>query len=197
MEANYTKDQLMEFLVHELEGKKTLAENQIAYLKVQDGEFFQRVKSRLDGYSELLIQLKAGGAGAEEIVAAWIRADGMSRINEINKDVKGLAKYRVKDLRSQRAKVIDDAIEKTRDELNNDFKNAFYQMLKLHLVASVRTGSKGDFSVPAETAYVYAELERDNGEHLIWMIQVNASSPEIRLSNSNTSKFWMLGLNME
>jgi hypothetical protein len=53
--------------------------------------------------------------------------------------------------------------------------------------------------VPADIAYLYAERHRENGETLVWLLSVDAKSPDIRLSNSNTTaaggvydQFWML-----
>jgi hypothetical protein len=84
------------------------------------------------------------------------------------------------------------------------FSSLFYQLLKQQASISVQTGSKGNFSVPAEMAYLYAERHRENGETLVWLIHVDPQSPDIRMSNSNTTttgneynEFWMFGHNLD
>jgi len=150
------------------------------------------IKANAQQITERLANLKGGGKEASDMVEAEIQ----QRIGKINDEVEAL--------RSQRKQLIEDAAQIASLELKREFRTKFYKLLKQQASSSVQTGSKGDFSIPAEMAYIFAERHRENGETLVWLLRVDAKSPDIRMSNSNTTRagsdydqFWMLEWNLE
>ena len=97
-----------------------------------------------------------------------------------------------------------ESAEKDREAKQSEFKAKyaleFYKLIEKNSVVTVRTGSKGDFIVPGEVAYLYAETKRENGEKIAWLVHVDPSSLKIKMSVSNAASagsggfddFWML-----
>ena len=86
------------------------------------------------------------------------------------------------------------------NQLKENLRNEFYELLKKAAASTVRTGSKGDFVVPGEAAYLYAQTQRDNGEKIGWLVPVDTKTQKIKLSLSNAASaggrgdfddFWM------
>lgn len=147
----------------------------------------EEIKANVQRIAERLASLKSGGKEANDIVEAEVQQRLRKIVEEADR------------LRSQRKQLIQDAAETASLELKREFSAKFYQLLKQQVSSSVQTGSKGDFSVPAEMAYLYAERHRENGETLVWLLHIDPQSPDIRMSNSNTTtsgsdyyQFWML-----
>jgi hypothetical protein len=159
-------------------------------LVMQQGKLKEDIK-QLD---DQLNFLKAGGKEANDLVQVAITA----KIAEINESVASL--------NDQRKNAIEEASETADAELKTQSRNKFYELLKNQTMTAVRTGSKGDFIIPGNTAYIYADAQRDNGEKLTWLVRVDPSITSVKLSISNTAsaggarefdEFWMLKLNLE
>lgn len=147
----------------------------------------QEMTTSVQRITERVASLKGGGKEASEMVEAEIQ----QRLRKITDEVDVL--------QIQRKQLLEDAAQTASLELKREFRAQFYQLLKQQASSSVQTGSKGDFSVPADIAYLYAERHRENGETLVWLLRVDPKSPDIRMSNSNTTtagsdydQFWML-----
>lgn len=92
------------------------------------------------------------------------------------------------------------------NRFKESLRNEFYELLKKATTSTVRTGSKGDFTIPKETIYLYAENRRENGEKIAWLVRVDPKSPKIKMSLSNTAsaggqgdfdEFWVLRWNLD
>jgi hypothetical protein len=59
-------------------------------------------------------------------------------------------------------------------------------MLSSKSKLSIRTGSKGNFIVPAGMDYLFASRQRDNGEYIYWFLPIETKFGNFRLSNSNS-----------
>ena len=147
----------------------------------------QEVTASVQRITERLANLKGGGKEASEMVEAEIQ----QRLRKITDEVDAL--------QILRKQLLEDAARTASLDLKREFRAKFHQMLKQQASSSVHTGSKGDFSVPADIAYLFAERHRENGEKLVWLLVVDPKSPDIRMSNSNTTtagsdydQFWML-----
>jgi hypothetical protein len=172
-------------------------ENRYGISRWQAAELINRGKEIKDDLKQIANQLnimKTGGKEASDLVQAAITA----RIAEINETVASL--------NEQRKNSVEEASETANAELKAQSRSKFYELLKNQTVTAVRTGSKGDFTIPGNTAYIYADAQRDNGEKLAWLVRVDPGIPTVKLSISNTAsaggdgefdEFWMLKLNLE
>jgi hypothetical protein len=138
-------------------------------------ELEKQEKANLARLNEQLSVLKTGGTEAQSLVQEEIR----TRISKLNESLDSLNQHR--------REFLQDATEKARHNLKVGYMQKFYELIKKDAIAAVRTGSKGDFIVSGETAYLYAQSQRDNGEKLAWLIRVDPSSPKIKMSVSNTA----------
>ncbi len=141
---------------------------------------------------ERIVSLKGGGKEAKDLADAEVQ----QRLQKLTDEVGAL--------RDQRKQLLEDATKTASLELKLKFRASFFKLAREQASFSVQTGSKGDFSVPADIAYLYAERHRENGETLVWLLRVDPKSLDIRMSNSNTTtadgaydQFWMLGWNLE
>ncbi len=140
--------------------------------------------------TERITRLKAGGAEGAALVEKAVQ-EGRERVESA-----------VAKLRKEREEIVEEATAAVAKGLRRQHRAKFFAMLAKQVTATVRTGSKGDFTVPADIAYVFAERERDNGEHTLWFRRVDSKSPDIRLSNSNSTEggrnnpFWMFDLKL-
>jgi hypothetical protein len=133
-----------------------------------------------------IAELKAGPA-AQALVAEEVR----QRKEDANKTLQYLKK--------QRDELVQTATKNFTEQTRLKFAAKFKTLIATEAKNQVRTGSRGDFSVPATAAYLYAERHRENGEHLVWLAPVDPLSARVQLSNSNTTasgnginEFWML-----
>lgn len=147
----------------------------------------QEIAANVQRITERLASLKGGGKEASDMVETEIQ----QRLQKITDEVDAI--------RNQRRQLLEDAARTASLDLKRESRAKFHQLLKQEAASAVQTGSKGDFSVPADIAYIYAERHRENGETLIWLLRVDAKSPDIRMSNSNTTsvgsdydQFWMM-----
>ncbi|MBM3877773.1 MAG: hypothetical protein FJ386_13835 [Verrucomicrobia bacterium] len=146
--------------------------------------------AKMNEIRERITLFKTGGTEGAALVEKAVK-EGRERVE------RAVAK-----LREEREQIIENATEAIANGLRRQHRNKFYAMLGKQATTSVRTGSKGDFTVPADVAYVFAERQRDNGEHRVWFRRVESKSPDIRLSNSNSTdaadeKFWMFALKLD
>ena len=167
-----------------------ISRNQGDDLIVQQGKLKGDIK-QLDGQLDIL---KTGGKEANDLVQAAIT----TKIAEINQAVASL--------NEQRKNAVEEASETANAELKAQSRSKFYELLKNQTMTAVRTGSKGDFIIPGNTAYIYADAQRDNGEKLAWLVRADPSIPSVKLSVSNTAseggdgefdEFWMLKVNLD
>jgi hypothetical protein len=172
-------------------------ENRYGISRLQGFEFVnkqEKLNNDLKQFDEQLNILKTGGAEASELVLVEIR----KKVSEIDESVASL--------KEQRLKAVKEAFESADIKSKIQFRSKLYELLKNSTITDVRTGSKGDFNVPGNTAYVYAEMQRDNGEKIVWLVRIDPSMPKIKLSVSNTAsaggegqfdEFWMLKWNLD
>ena len=147
----------------------------------------QEIIVSLQRIIEKLANLKGGGKEWSNIIEEEIQ-QSLRKITD-----------NVEVIKNHRKELLEVSTRSASLELKREYSAEFYALLKRHASSTVHTGSKGDFSVPADVAYLYAERHRDNGESLIWLLCVNPTSPDIKLSNSNAAatgsshdEFWML-----
>ena len=152
----------------------------------------EELATKLKGITERLNKLQSTNGIPSDAFETEIR----SRVQEVEKEIA--------ELNSRRDHLIKDKAETAALDLKLEFKGKFYQLLRAQAESSVQTGSRGDFSVPAKIAYIYAERHRENGETLVWLLRVDPNSLEVRLSNSNSAisredadPFWMLSWNLD
>ena len=138
---------------------------------------------------------------------ALVQGEIQKKVAELDEALTSLKKRR-EDFEREAAKKANDAVEESfesaKNELKSEYRRKFYELLKKNILSAVRTGSKGDFIVPGETAYLYAETQRDNGEKITWLVTVDPKSPKIKMSVSNAASagsgdfddFWMLRWNL-
>lgn len=76
---------------------------------------------------------------------------------------------------------------------------SFAALLSSNAVYSTRTGSKGEFQIPGNIAFVFAgKVRPTTGEAPCWLVKVDYQQKPIRLSNSNltakddSEELWML-----
>lgn len=147
----------------------------------------QEVIVSLQQVTEKLANIKGGSKEGSDMIDAEIQ----QRLRKIADDVEVI--------KNHRKELLEESARSASLELKREYSAKFYALLKRHSYSDVHTGSKGDFSVPADITYLYAERHRDNGETLIWLLRVNPTSPDIKLSNSNAAavgsrhdEFWMM-----
>ncbi len=95
--------------------------------------------------------------------------------------------------------ILEEAIESMSETLRSTYYNKFISMLGNESELSIRTGSKGDFIIPAGMDYLFATRSRDNGENIFWFLKIEPKFGNFRLSNSNAyflgkyddTKTWM------
>ena len=92
---------------------------------------------------------------------------------------------KMKELQKKREKELQEVGRKEISEVRSKAGAMALLLLADAVITTGRTGSKGDFSMPADVEYVYASKSRENGEEIRWLIRVDKASPAIRLSNSN------------
>ena len=83
------------------------------------------------------------------------------------------------------AKIQEKAIESMSDNLRYTYYNKFTSMLGAESELSIRTGSKGDFIIPAGMDYLFATRSRSSGENIFWFLKIDPKFGNFRLSNSN------------
>jgi len=83
------------------------------------------------------------------------------------------------------AEIKEKAIESMSDNLRYTYHNKFTSMLGSESELSIRTGSKGDFIIPAGMDYLFATRSRSNGENIFWFLKIDPKFGNFRLSNSN------------
>jgi hypothetical protein len=71
------------------------------------------------------------------------------------------------------------------DNLRYTYYNKFTSMLGSESELSIRTGSKGDFIIPAGMDYLFATRSRSSGENIFWFLKIDPKFGNFRLSNSN------------
>lgn len=146
----------------------------------------EEITASVKQITERLVSLKDGGKESSEVIEEEVQQRLGKFVNEVAV------------MQNQRKQLLEDAARTASLDLKREFRVKFHQLLKQQASSSVQTGSKGDFSVPADIAYLYAERNRENGETLVWLLRVDPNSPDIRMSNSNTTsgseydQFWML-----
>jgi DNA repair exonuclease SbcCD ATPase subunit len=80
---------------------------------------------------------------------------------------------------------IDEANQR---ELFRKFVNNVLSLIKENTISSQRTDRNGVFDIPSSANYVWAHLERDNGENHVWLRKVQPdASKKMLLSNSTIS----------
>jgi len=80
---------------------------------------------------------------------------------------------------------IDEANQR---ELFRKFVNNVFSLIKANTISSQRTDRNGVFDIPSSANYVWAHLERDNGENHVWLRKVQPdASKKMLLSNSTIS----------
>ena len=96
------------------------------------------------------------------------------------------------------AEVHQEAIRSMSEQFLEVHYRKFINMLGAKSKLSIRTGSKGNFIVPAGMDYLFASRERENGEYIYWFLPIETKFGNFRLSNSNAfmgsrrnKKSWM------
>lgn len=147
--------------------------------------------AKIKGITERITRLRAGGTEGAALVEKAVQ-EGREKVETA-----------VAELRKEREAIVEDATKAVTRGLKRQHHAKFLAVLAKQAATTVRTGSKGDFTVPADIAYVFAERKRDNGEHTLWFRRVDSKSPDIRLSNSNSldlhrdDMFWMFDLKFD
>jgi hypothetical protein len=102
--------------------------------------------------------------------------------------------------KSERAELIQKSLAKIIENIYSNAAVDFWDVLGNTASKVVRTGSRGNFAVPASTKWVLAEKQRNNSEHVVWCLRVDQDKPDLILSNSNafllnssTDGQWMIG----
>jgi hypothetical protein len=117
--------------------------------------------------------------------------EAIASLNDQNADA--VAKFQAeKDL------LTSQAFEDFAHDARFEFRKKFYEIVEKSDY-SIQTGSKGDFSFPADMEFAFAKKGPKNGVTLIWFIRLDPKKPA-QLSNSNVlqigndvdSFYWML-----
>lgn len=153
-----------------------------------DQEFFEQ-KTKAKQLSDRISSLEANGDEAKAATEAEIQ----SRIESIT--------AQAKELKQDKDRLIAKELAEIIRRLQVKFTPEFYNVLLNSSIGVSRSNSKGQFNVPADAVYIFAEHERNNGERLVWLLQVNEVTAEITLSNSNMTpdrdEFWMYKVSLK
>lgn len=135
----------------------------------------QQEAAALEEHRRRLAALQGGGEEAQALLQKEREARTTAADEELAK------------LRAERESVVATATGSALRALEGKQAAAFGKMLLDSASFVTQTGSRGDFSVPADAAYVFAQRHRSNGEHIVWLLAVDRKSPSIRLCNSNAA----------
>ncbi|HMP81099.1 MAG TPA: hypothetical protein PKA41_00145 [Verrucomicrobiota bacterium] len=139
---------------------------------------------------------------------ALVQAEIQKKIAELNESLTSLKKRREvfeREAAKKASDAVEESFESVKNELKSEYRQKFYELLNKNVLTAVRTGSKGDFIVSGEAAYLFAETHRDNSEKLAWLVRVDPKSPKVKMSLSNAASaggrgdfddFWMLRWNL-
>ncbi|MDB4665082.1 hypothetical protein OAE97_01920 [Verrucomicrobia bacterium] len=133
-----------------------------------------------------------------------LQKDGPERdqiLEEMVSQIKDEISEQGKSLDEAEAEIHEEAIESMNENLRFSSYTQFTSMIASESKLSIRTGSKGDFIIPAGMDYLFASRSRSSGENIFWFLKIDPKFGNFRLSNSN-AKFvgqygdvmtWMYG----
>jgi hypothetical protein len=85
----------------------------------------------------------------------------------------------------QKSQFMERALGNKQLELIDTYYYKFLGLLKEKSFLKIRAGSRGQFKIPSNAKYIFAERIRNNGEHIFWFIEIEDNNINFHLSNSN------------
>jgi hypothetical protein len=132
---------------------------------------------------------------------AALQGDGAEKdqlLKELVSQIRGEIEKQREEIDDAEAEVHQEAIRSMSEQFVEVHYRNFINMLGAKSKLSIRTGSKGNFNVPAGMDYLFASRERENGEYIYWFLPIETKFGNFRLSNSNAfmgsrrnKKTWM------
>jgi len=119
---------------------------------------------------------------------AALQGDGAEKdelLKELVSQIRGEIEKEREEIDDAEAEVHQEAIRSMSEQFVEVHYRKFINMLEAKSKLSVRTGSKGNFNVPADMDYLFASRERENGEYIYWFLPIETKFGNFRLSNSN------------
>ena len=119
---------------------------------------------------------------------AALQGDGAEKdelLKELVSQIRGELEKEREEIDDAEAEVHQEAIRSMSEQFVEVHYRKFINMLEAKSKLSVRTGSKGNFNVPADMDYLFASRERENGEYIYWFLPIETKFGNFRLSNSN------------
>ena len=119
---------------------------------------------------------------------AALQGDGAEKdelLKELVSQIRGEIERERQEIDDAEAEVHQEAIRSMSEQFVEVHYHKFINMLEAKSKLSVRTGSKGNFNVPADMDYLFASRERENGEYIYWFLPIETKFGNFRLSNSN------------
>ena len=119
---------------------------------------------------------------------AALQGDGAEKdelLKELVFQIRGEIEKEREEIDDAEAEVHQEAIRSMSEQFVEVHYRKFINMLEAKSKLSVRTGSKGNFNVPADMDYLFASRERENGEYIYWFLPIETKFGNFRLSNSN------------
>ncbi len=141
-----------------------------------------KLKSDLTSFQE-------GGDGIEKLKIEYVATE--------------LKKYdrKITSAENKKSEFIQNCLGEAIENIHITAAADFLDVLRNTASKVVRTGSRGNFAVPASTKWVFAEKQRNNGTYVVWYLRVEQDKPDLMLSNSNallvdsSNNFqWIIGL---
>lgn len=120
---------------------------------------------------------------------AALQGDGAEKdelLNELVSQIRGEIEEEREQIDDTEADVREQAIRNMSEQFHDIHYRKFINMLSSKSKLSIRTGSKGNFIVPAGMDYLFASRQRDNGEYIYWFLPIETKFGNFRLSNSNS-----------
>lgn len=85
----------------------------------------------------------------------------------------------------QKSQFMERALGNKQSELIDTYYFKFMRLLTEKSFLEIRAGSRGQFKIPSNAKYIFAERIRNNGEHIFWFIKIEDNNVNFHLSNSN------------
>ena len=85
----------------------------------------------------------------------------------------------------QKTQFMERALGNKQSELIDTYYFKFMRLLTEKSFLEIRAGSRGQFKIPSNAKYIFAERIRNNGEHIFWFIKIEDNNVNFHLSNSN------------